>query len=168
MSSAETSHAERLLGGALVLGVGANELFHAVFDGMDWADNVEIVALVLSMSVTSDPDSWRSVQSSFVATMAYAGIWLAHAVSGVIAAVGAVLLFRLGLVAATLKHRAYSVAIIGVGTGALLYLVGFVTIASGWFIIHTSPTPPNFLPNAERLFLCYMAVIVYLSVLRRP
>jgi len=168
MSATETSYGERLLGGVLVLGVGANELFHAVFDGMDWAANVEIVSLVLSMSATSDPDSWRSVHSSFAATMAYGGIWLAHAVSGVIAAVGAFLLVRLDWVEATLKHRAYSVAIIGVGIGALLYLVGFVTIASGWFILHTSPTPPNFVPNAERLFLCYMAVIVYLGVFRRP
>jgi len=167
MSSRETSHAERFFGGALVFGVGGNELFHAVFDGMDWAGNVEIVALVLSMSATSEPDSWRSVQSSIAATMAYAGIWLAHAASGVVAAVGAFLILRLGSVAATFKHRAYSVAIVGVGIGALLYLIGFVTIASGWFILHTSPTPPNFVPNAERLFLCYMVVIMYLSVLKR-
>ena len=167
MTWMETAHTERYLGGALVFGVGANELFHAVFDGMDWATNVEIVALVLSMSSTSEPDSWRSVQSSVAATIAYAGIWLAHAASGIIAVIGAYLLLRPGWEARAFKHQAYSGAIMGVGIGALLYLVGFVTIASGWFILHTSPTPPNVLPNAERAFLCYMAVIVYLSLRRR-
>ena len=61
-------------------------------------------------------------------------------------------------------HRAYSVSVTGVGIGAILYLVGFVTIASGFFLMHSAPTPPNFLANAQRLFLCYMAVIIYLEV----
>ena len=35
MTWMEKAHTERYLGGALVFGVGVNELFHAVFDGMD-------------------------------------------------------------------------------------------------------------------------------------
>ena len=65
------------------------------------------------------------------------------------------------------RERAFRLAILGVGIGAVLYLVGFVTVASGWFLLYSAPTPPNFTAAAESLFLCYMAVIVYLILIRR-
>jgi predicted small integral membrane protein len=48
-----------------------------------------------------------------------------------------------------------------------LYLIGFVTIASGWFALHEAPTPPNFVPAAINLFLAYMAVLIYLVFITR-
>ena len=158
---------ERYLAAILVLGVAVYELLHAFVDGMNPAAGVENVSAVISMSATSEPDSWRALHSPIAATIIYAAIWLAHAVSGIIGMIGAVLLLKPSSNLETSGGRATEVAILGIGVGAVLYLVGFVTLASGWFIIHTSPTPPNFLPNAERLFLCYMAVIVYLSIRRR-
>jgi predicted small integral membrane protein len=158
---------ERYLAAILVFGIAGNELLHAILDGMNPAAGIEGVTAVISMSATTEPDSWRALHSPVAATIIYAAIWLAHAISGVVGMVGTVLLLKSATNPEVNADRAMEVAILGVGVGAVLYLVGFVTLASGWFIIHTSPTPPNFLPNAERLFLCYMAVIVYLTLRRR-
>ena len=44
----------------------------------------------------------------------------------------------------TQRERAYRLVILDVGIGAALYLVGFVAIAGGWFLLYSAPTPPNF------------------------
>jgi len=158
---------ERYLGAVLVIGVAANELFHAIFDGLEFSSNVEIVSQVIAMKLTWDPDSWRSINSPIIATIGYSLIWLAHAASGGIGLAGAYSLLKSNGELNKQRERAFRLAILGVGIGAVLYLVGFVTVASGWFLLYSAPTPPNFTAAAESLFLCYMAVIVYLILIRR-
>ena len=158
---------ERYLGAALVIGVAANELFHAIFDGLEFSTNVEIVGQVLAMKLTWDPDSWRAINSPIIATIGYSLIWLAHAASGGIGLTGAYFLLRSNGEFDKQRERAYRLAILGVGIGAALYLVGFVAIAGGWFLLYSAPTPPNFTAAAESLFLCYMAVVIYLILIRR-
>ena len=155
---------QRYLPAVLVLGIGCNEFFHALFDVFDYAFKVKLVGWVISMDKTGDPEAWRGIDSAMGAYVAYGGIWLAHAIGGLIAIFGAYLLATSDPQESSNMHRAYSVSVTGVGIGAILYLVGFVTIASGFFLMHSAPTPPNFLANAQRLFLCYMAVIIYLEV----
>lgn len=155
---------ERYIAAALVFGVAGNELLHAILDGMNPSPAVANVSEVISMSATAEPDSWRAIHSPMAAVIFYGAIWLAHAVSGLVGLLGSYLLLGDTRRSATDTERATHVSIVGVGVGAILYLVGFLTIASGWFLIHTSPTPPNYLPNAERLFLVYMAVLLYLTV----
>ncbi len=158
---------ERYLGAALVLGVAANELFHAIFDGLAFSSSVESVSQVLAMKQTWDPDSWRAINSSFVATIAYSVIWLAHAASGTFSLYGAFLVFKSRGDAGRLGGKAYSIAVAGVGIGAMLYFIGMVAIAGGWFLLYSAPTPPNFITEAVQLFLCYMAVIFFLILTRR-
>ena len=154
----------RYLPAILVLGIGCNEFFHALFDIFDYAWKVKMVGWVISMDKTGDPDALRGIDSAIGAYIAYGGIWLAHAMGGLIAIFGAYLLATSNPQDDTTMRRAHSMSVTGVGIGAMLYLVGFVTIASGFFLMHSAPTPPNFLANAQRLFICYMAVIIYLEV----
>ncbi len=162
-----TSHVERLLAIVLVIGVGSYELFHAIFDGLRFMANVEGVGAVLSMEATREPDSWRAIDSPVAAFIAYSLIWIAHAASGVLCLVGSYLL------ATTIDRNdseygeSAAVATLGVGIGCVLYLVGFLAIAGGWFLLHTAPTPPNYIPAAIQLFLCYVAVLIYLALVRR-
>ena len=155
---------QRYLPAILVLGIGCNELFHAIFDIFSYEFKVKLVGWVISMDKTGDPDALRGIDSAIGAYVAYGGIWLAHASSGLIAIFGAYLMVTSDPQDTGKMQRAYTVATSGVGLGAMLYLIGFVTIASGFFLMHSAPTPPNFLANAQRLFLCYMAVIIYLEI----
>ncbi len=155
---------QRYLPAILVLGIGCNELFHAIFDIFSYEFKVKLVHWVISMDKTNDADALRGIDSAIGAYIAYGGIWLAHAISGVVAIAGANMLATADPQDTGEMQRAYTVATSGVALGAMLYLIGFVTIASGFFLMHSAPTPPNFLDNAQRLFLCYMAVIIYLEV----
>ena len=65
------------------------------------------------------------------------------------------------------RFDAHGTAILGIGIGAILYLVGFMTIASGWFLLYSAPTPPNYVGAAMMTFLCYFVVLIYLQMLRR-
>ena len=144
-----------------------NELFHAVFDGLNFMSNVEFVRTVLSMDSTSEPDSWRAIDSPFAAFIAYSLIWIAHAVSGVLCLAGTYSLATAWSRDDTDFSRAAAISTAGVGIGCVLYLVGFLAIASGWFLLHEAPTPPNFIREAMLLFLCYVAVLIYLALARR-
>ncbi len=160
----EYSMIQRYFPAILVIGVGCNELFHALFDIFDYSWKVKMVGWVISMDKTGDPDALRGIDSAIAAYVAYGGIWLAHAIGGVIAIAGAYQLATSDPQDSTKMQRAYTLSMTGIGIGAILYLVGFITIASGFFLMHAAPTPPNFLANAQRLFLCYMAVIIYLEM----
>jgi predicted small integral membrane protein len=158
---------QRYLPAILVLGIGCNELFHAIFDIFSYEFKVKLVGWVISMDKTPDPDAMRGIDSAIGAYIAYGGIWLAHAIGGVIAIFGAYLLATSTPQDSATMQRAHSVSVTGIGIGVMLYLIGFVTIASGFFLMHSGPTPPNFLDNAQRLFLCYMAVLIYLEMTRQ-
>ena len=162
-----TELAERILLIVLVAGVGLNELFHAIFDGLQFMFNVDFVGTVLSMESTFEPDSWRAIESSVIAFLAYTLIWAAHALSGIFCLAGSYLLAKTAASDDSPYERAICAATVGVGIGCVLYLVGFEAIAGGWFLLYQAPTPPNFIPSAERLFLCYVAVLIYLAVVRR-
>ena len=156
----------RWLAAALVFGVALNELFHTIFDGLNFSGNAEFVGVVLSMSATIEPDSWRAIDNVLIAHFAYGLIWVAHAGSGAFSAAGSYfILFQARSQVGLEKGHLYS--IVGLGIGAILYLIGFVSIASGWFILHTAPTPPNYLINAQMLFLIHMTVIFYLLLYRK-
>jgi predicted small integral membrane protein len=158
---------QRLLVIAFTVAVGLNESFHAVFDGLQFMFNVEFVGTVLSMESTPEPESWRAIDSSVVAFIAYTLIWLGHAASGVLCLAGAWVLG--GRVKDTQAFSSSTTAATaGVGIGCILYLLGFQAIAGGWFLLFQAPTPPNFIPQAERLFLSYGAVLIYLQIVTRP
>lgn len=158
----------RFLPIALVLGVGCNEFFHALFDLFDYEYKVKLVGMVISMDKTGgNADAWRGIDSPIAAYVAYAGIWCTHAIGGVVTLAGAYRLFRAGTQDNAAIDKAYALAEVGIGIAAALYLVGFIAIASGWFLMHTAPTPPNFLANAQLLFISYMAVLIYLQAKRR-
>ena len=162
-----TALVERWLVIVLVVGVGLYELFHAVFDGLQYMVNVEFVGIVLSMDSTTEPDSWRAIDSPVIAFLAYTLIWAAHASSGALCLIGSYQLTTTVAGSDSSFRERSAAATLGVGIGCVLYLVGFLAIASGWFLLYTAPTPPNFIPNAIRLFLCYVAVLIYLSIIGR-
>ena len=157
---------QRLLVIVFTVAVGLNESFHAIFDGLQFMFNVEFVGTVLSMQSTPEPESWRAIDSSVVAFIAYALIWLAHAASGILCLIGAWILWRSVKEAQTFSSSA-TLATAGVGIGCILYLLGFQAIAGGWFLLYQAPTPPNFIPQAQQLFLSYGAVLIYLQIVTR-
>ncbi len=162
----KTAQIQQLLVIVFVIAVGLNETFHAVFDGLQFMFNVQFVGSVLSMESTSEPESWRAISSPAVAFVAYMLIWLAHAASGALCLVGAYFLARSIKDGGDFSETA-NAATAGVGIGCVLYLLGFQSIAGGWFLLFQAPTPPNFIPQAERLFLCYAAVLVYMQLVGR-
>jgi predicted small integral membrane protein len=152
----------------LVIGVGCNEFFHALFDLYGYEYKVMLVGWVISMDKTAaSADAWRGIDSPIAAYVAYAGIWCTHAIGGVVALAGAYRLIRTNPQDKAATDKAYALAEAGIGIAAALYLVGFIAIASGWFLMHTAPTPPNFLANAQLLFISYMTVLIYLQAKRR-
>lgn len=155
---------ERYLAAIFVVGIAGNELFHAIFDVMDFGLNAQIVNDVISMKYTFDPQALRAIHNPLIGQIGYGLIWVTHLGSGVVALLGGLLLIqrpRKG------RFDAHGVAILGVGIGAVLYLVGFMTIAGGWFLLYSAPTPPNYVGAAMLSFLCYVAVLIYLQILRR-
>jgi len=162
-----TARIERSLVIFLVLGVGLYELFHAIFDGLQYMANVEFVATVLSMDATRNPDAWQEIDSPTVAFLAYTLIWVAHAASGILCLIGSYILTTTIASDEATYRESTATATLGVGIGCILYLVGFLAIAGGWFLLYQAPTPPNYIPNAQMLFLCYVAVLIYLAQLRR-
>jgi predicted small integral membrane protein len=158
---------QQLLAITLVVGVGVNELFHAIFDGMEFMGNVAFVGTVLSMEATFHEESWRALHSPAAAFVAYALIWVAHALAGVLSIAGGLKLARgIGSEALVLRPQ-WTVAIAGLGIACALYLIGFLTVASGWFSLHEAPTPPNFVSAAMNLFLAYMGVLIYITLITR-
>ena len=119
------------------------------------------------MDSTREPDSWRAIDSPVAAFIAYSLIWIAHAASGVLCLVGSYLLAKTITRDDSAYGQSAAVATFGVGIGCVLYLVGFLAIAGGWFLLYTAPTPPNFIPAAIQLFLCYVAVLIYLRMVGR-
>ena len=157
---------ERAVLVVLVATVGLNEIFHAAFDGLQFMANAQFVGTVLSMESTSEPGSWRAISSPTLAIIAYGLIWLAHAASGVFCLAGAYFLTGARKDDTRLSQSA-AAATAGLGIGCILYLLGFKAIAGGWFLLYQAPTPPNFIPQAERLFLSYAAVLIYLHLVVR-
>ena len=161
-----TTRIQRIIVLILVAAVGLNEIFHAIFDGLQFMSNVQFVGSVISMESTLEPDSWRAVESPVVAFIAYGLIWLAHAASGVLCLAGAWFLGR-GANGSTGSSNSSAAATAGVGIGCVLYLLGFQSIAGSWFLLFQAPTPPNFIPQATQLFLSYAAVLIYLQLVTR-
>ncbi len=152
----------KYLGIALVLGVASNELFHAVFDGLDFSSNADLASQILSMKGTWDPNSWRAIENPALGLVAYGLIWVAHAVSGVLGVVGAYKMFQSLKNEESKYPQDCSLAMLGVGIGAALYFVGFIAIGGGWFLLYSAPTPPNFSDAANGLFQSYILVILFL------
>jgi len=158
---------DRMLVVVLVAGIGLHEGFHALIDGLSFCTNVDFVATVLSMESTWEPESWRALHSPAAAYVAYTLIWLAHAASAVLCLLASYQLATSSRAANADLRRRLSLAIAGIGIGAVLYFVGFTSIASAWFSLWQAPTPPNYEMNAQMLFLCFMAVLLYVTTLRR-
>ena len=158
---------ENFLAIALCGGIGLHEIFHAIIGGLNFSANVEFVGTVLSMDSTSAPDSWRAVNSPAAAYAVYTLIWAAHAFSGILVLAGCVLMASSVRNAAAQFDRGVNFAFVGVGITAVLYLVGFGAFASAWFQLWSAPKPPNYVAEAEGLFLSAMAVLIYLMILKR-
>jgi len=154
----------RYIGALLAAGIGAFEALTAVVDIFNFSGNAAYVGTVLSMENTSNPDSWRAIHSPTLWHLAYGLIWLAHAASGVVTLAGA---WLLATARAEALARAGQVAILGIGIGALLYFVGFQTIASAWFLLWSVPTPPDPLMAAQSYFASYLAVMIFLWLVTR-
>lgn len=151
---------ERYLAAILVAGVGLNELFHGLDGLQNFSMNASDLGPVMSMTTPGQAETWRAVDSPLAALIAYALVVGAHSASGVISLVGSYFLaISTGVETDEYRDRTW-IAILGIGIGCTLYLVGFVAIAGGFFQMYLSQTT-NFQPHAERIFLVYMAVLIY-------
>jgi predicted small integral membrane protein len=154
---------ERYLAAILVAGVGLNELFHGLDGLQNFSTNASDLGPVMSMTTPGQAETWRAVDSPLAALIVYALVVAAHSASGVISLVGSYFLATNAGHGAREHSSQTWVAILGVGIGCTLYLVGFIAIASGFFQMYLSQTN-NFGPHAERSFLVYMAVLIYLQM----
>lgn len=154
----------RYLGALFAAGIGAFEAITAVVDVFNFSGNAAYVGTVLSMENSSAPDSWRAIHSPALWHVAYGLIWLAHAACGVVTLAGAWLLATAN---PERLERAGEVAMAGIAIGALLYFVGFQTIAGGWFLLWSVPTPPDPLMAAQSYFASYLAVMIFVLLVTR-
>lgn len=154
----------RYLCALLVAGIGSFEALTAIVDVFDFSGNAAYVGTVLSMQTTSDPESWRAIHSPILWHVAYGLISLAHAACGVVSLAGAWLLVA---ARAETLPRAGQIAITGVGIGALLYLIGFQTIAGAWFLLWSAPTPPDPLLAARSYLTAYVGIMVFVLLATR-
>lgn len=155
----------RVLAVVFVTAVGLNELFHALSSVPTYGHNVELVHRVMSMETTREPGSWHAIDAYAAAYIGATLILLAHLIGGVLSLFGASQLVCVRHANSEAFHNAKRFAVAGVGVGAVLYLLGFETIASGWFLMWQSETL-NVIAEAERLFLSYMAVLLFLLAIR--
>lgn len=153
---------ERLILAVFVFSIGLSETFAGI-TGIEnaIAGDPTLLTQVLSMETTNNPESWRAIHSPTLAILSGVLIMLTHWTSGLLCLYAA---FQIGIskrkdsIAEYARAKIWATA--GIGLGCVLYLFGFVTLASAWFQLWQSPTI-NFIPEAQMLFFCYMFVLLY-------
>ncbi len=149
---------------ALVLGVG-------LFAGLTAFTNLTITEINLGAvrnaiamgDVVQHPNlQWRAVQSPAFSAVLFWMIVLAEAAGGLLCFLGSYRLWQVRSAPASGFNEAKSLALAGLAVIALLYLVGFLAILGGWFVMW-STQGLNVLPDAHRAFVLAMLVLMYLS-----
>ncbi|PWK92006.1 hypothetical protein BV497_03575 [Fulvimonas soli] len=130
----------------------------------DYGSNWPFVRHVLAMD-TIFPDAgirYRAIHSPLLQRAAYALIVAAETLAAALCALGAWRLWRARRLPAAAFHRAKGLAVLGLTTGVLLWLGGFMAIGGEWFGMWMS-TPWNGLESASRFVVVLLAALLYLG-----
>lgn len=155
--------AVRLVKVAMVASCAVFALLVALGNVTDYDSNYQFVRHTLSMDTTF-PDNalkWRAIHSPTIWTIAYWLIIAAEAATGVLLAIGAIrLLSRLHAPSAAF-HAAKQIAIVGIGSGFMLWFTGFMVVGGEWFLMWQSETW-NGQAAAFRFYMTLLGVGVFL------
>jgi predicted small integral membrane protein len=117
----------------------------------------------LSMSTTfqNPMEMWRAIHEPALLWIVYGLIVLGEGSGAVVCWTGAVKMWNARATAATF-NRSKSVALIGLGIVAMVYLLGWLVLANEWFGMWQSQKL-NTLPDAFRLFGEAMLISLWIN-----
>lgn len=109
----------------------------------DHPSNAAFVKHVLSMDSmqfegTADRVAWRAITSPTIHSIFYWGIILWELAVSILCFIGATILFKNLKASSAAFQKAKSWAVIGLGTGMLLWYLAFITIGGEWFYMWAS------------------------------
>ena len=135
----------------------------------DYGSNWPFVQHVLAMD-TIFPDAgihYRAITSPLLQRVAYALIIAVETVAAVLCTLGAWRLWRARMAGSDTFHRAKRLGVLGITTGMLLWLGGFLAVGGEWFGMWMS-TQWNGLESAFRFVVVLLAALVYLGQREEP
>jgi predicted small integral membrane protein len=130
----------------------------------DYGSNWPFVQHVLAMD-TIFPDAgihYRAIASPRLQRIAYALIIAVETVAAVLCWLGAWRLWRARKAGGASFHRAKRLGVLGITTGMLLWLAGFLAVGGEWFGMWMS-TQWNGLESAFRFVVVLLVALVYLG-----
>jgi predicted small integral membrane protein len=151
---------------AKILLVSAMALYYTVvvFNNVtDYNSNYLFVYHVLSMDSTfpGNRGMWRAVHSSFVYHSFYASIICWEALTAALTWTGAALLLRKLRAPAITFNLSKRVSVAALTLGLLMWLVAFLTVGEGWFLMWQSKTW-NGQEAAFRMFTVVGVILIFL------
>ena len=151
-----------------IMSVGAMGLLLSlfVFDNLtDYNTNFQFVRHVLSMD-TIFPDAtirYRAITAPWAHHLAYAAIIATEFLAALLCWLGTWSMWRQRAAPAAAFQGARRLAFAGLGLGAGLYLIGFITIGGEWFAMWMSHEW-NGVESAFRFFLMLFAVLIFVAM----
>ena len=165
LDSFSTIELIRVVKATLVLSVGLFAAVVAWGNLTDFDTNYVFVQHVLRMD-TLEPASklkTRAILSERAARIFYWGVIVIEILIAVCCCAGSVILFANTFSDAAAFHEAKKLAIIGLALGLGLWFIGFQVVAGEWFAMWMSKEW-NALPDAARLSLFLMAVLIFVTL----
>lgn len=119
---------------AVAFSTGFLILLVALGNALDYGANFDVVQHILSMDMIPDsPLKWRAITSPALHRLCYLFIIGVEFVSAAVTLYGAWALWQARAGSAAAFNAAKSMAIAGLCTGFLLYLLGFMAVGGEWF-----------------------------------
>lgn len=127
---------------------------------IDYCTNFKFVSTVLSMeSIDSTHIQWRAITSPPLQHAVYLGIIAWEMITALVCWAGAFMML--------LRYaKGQSVAVAGLTMGFVLFMVGFVVIASEWFYLWDTPLEP--MQSKAILFAIMLASFAYFVSQKNP
>jgi len=135
----------------------------------DYGSNWPFVQHVLAMD-TIFPDAgihYRAITSPWLQRVAYALIIAMETLAAVLCGLGTWRLWRTRMSGSESFHRAKRLGVLGITTGVLLWLGGFLAVGGEWFGMWMS-TQWNGLESAFRFVIVLLAALLYLGQREEP
>ena len=135
----------------------------------DYGSNWPFVQHVLAMD-TIFPGAgihYRAITSPWLQRVAYALIIAMETLAAVLCGLGTWRLWRARMSGSESFHRAKRLGVLGITTGVLLWLGGFLAVGGEWFGMWMS-TQWNGLESAFRFVVVLLAALLYLGQREEP
>ena len=154
----------RLAKTVLVFGVALYTTLIALDNLTDYDSNYQFVRHVLMMDSTfpSNHGMWRAINSPVIHSLFYWMIIVWESLSSVVCWWGGVRLARSFAKGTGEFHRAKGLAVAGLTLNLLIWLVAFLSIGEGWFLMWQSRTA-NGQEAAFRMFTILGIVLLLLA-----